>query len=74
MTNKLLYTFIAALIAANIFAQEWISSPENGEGRPMFTKTFKAEKCMKAATIHTKWSIKPSLADKEETRTKVILR
>ena len=53
MTNRLLLALFATLIAANTFAQEWISSPERGEGMPIFTKTFKAEKRIKAATIHT---------------------
>ncbi|MBQ0073281.1 MAG: family 78 glycoside hydrolase catalytic domain [Prevotella sp.] len=53
MTNKLLLALFASLIASGTFAQEWICSPERGEGMPIFAKTFKAEKRIKAATIHT---------------------
>lgn len=53
MTHKLFLTIFATLIAANTFAQEWISTPEKGEGMPVFTKTFKAEKHIKKATVHS---------------------
>ena len=53
MTHKLFLTIFATLIVANTFAQEWISTLEKGEGMPVFTKTFKAEKHIKKATVHS---------------------